>query len=216
MNDRCKFAGMEVTLWQAGKPCKLNLELSNYPAGMQELHDALNAGMVPVVSYWSSDNLAWLDGSGSDRQGPCAVDAPDKCRSSVTLSNFSIHKLDAKKQTCPEQVLTDKPPSLMMPTLMPPVKPPSEVQTQVQESSTSVAATNVHATESVRKPATTAVLLVQPTPKSQRKPPVKPAKLPAQAGIAYTDNDWLLAVLACLASVAVFVACIWLLVAVVP
>lgn len=201
MNDKCEFAGMEVTLWQAGKPCKLNLELSNYPAGMQELHDALKAGMVPVVSYWTSDNLAWLDGSGSDRQGPCAVDTPDKCQSKVTLSNFSIHKLHNEQQECPEQVLTDEPPGLM-PTQMPPSKPPSDVQTEAETASTPVA-NRARATEGMRKPE---AKMVQPIP----------PKLPTRARMAYTENDWWLAVIACLAVVAVLIACIWLLVAVVP
>jgi len=208
LNEDCKFAGVEVTVWQLGKPCKLNLDLSNYPArGMQELHDALKAGMVPVVSYSSSDNLGWLDGGGSDRKGPCARDAPDKCRSSVTLANFSIHKLDVEKQSCPEQVLTDKPPSLI-PTLMPQSKPLSKVTTAVPKPSASVVVTKAHTTQSTLAltPAAAPAQLMQPTP----------PKLPTQQGIAYTDNDRWLAFLGCLAAAAVFVACIWLVVAIVP
>merc|ERR1719436_994144 len=46
--------------------------------------------MTPVLSYWSSDDLMWLDGKGADGNGPCASDTPAKCLDSIKFYDFSI------------------------------------------------------------------------------------------------------------------------------
>merc|ERR1740138_807220 len=46
--------------------------------------------MTPVVSYWSSSDMFWLDGEGKDSEGPCRTDEPKKCGESVRFSDFSV------------------------------------------------------------------------------------------------------------------------------
>jgi len=86
------LAAMEVMLSQKGRACPLAVRLNNYP-GMAELHEALAAGMTPIISYWSANDMLWMDGKGQDGQGPCAVDHMDKCSDSVKFYNFSIHDI---------------------------------------------------------------------------------------------------------------------------
>eukprot|EP00975_Prorocentrum_lima_P009562 2036115-Prorocentrum_lima.AAC.1 len=60
---------MEVTLSQRGASCNLTTRVASY-YGMQELTEALKLGMTPIMSYWSSNDMLWLDGPGGDGQGP--------------------------------------------------------------------------------------------------------------------------------------------------
>jgi len=90
---------MEVTLTQEGRYCNVSMLVSNYRgSGMSELTLALKAGMTPVVSYWASKKMLWLDGAGSDGQGPCQADTPEQCSESVKLSNFSVERLQEVPQ----------------------------------------------------------------------------------------------------------------------
>mmetsp|Transcript_45065 Transcript_45065/g.130395 ORF Transcript_45065/g.130395 Transcript_45065/m.130395 type:complete len:418 (-) Transcript_45065:237-1490(-) len=84
-----KLSSMDVTLSQAGRDCPLKISISGYSA-MAELDAALSAGMTPIVSYWSSDEMLWMDGKGMDGQGPCAEDLPSRCGSAVSFSGFSV------------------------------------------------------------------------------------------------------------------------------
>jgi hypothetical protein len=90
---------LEVTLTQAGKSCPLTVNVGHYMPnghnGMEELTQALVAGMTPVISYWGKDekDMLWLDGQGGDGQGPCAVDAADTCGESVTFSEFTVEDM---------------------------------------------------------------------------------------------------------------------------
>ncbi|CAK0905475.1 unnamed protein product [Prorocentrum cordatum] len=72
------LAAMEVTLSQSGKSCPLSVRLGTYE-GMAELSQALEAGMTPIVSYWAANDMLWMDGPGTDGQGPCTVDDMDRC-----------------------------------------------------------------------------------------------------------------------------------------
>merc|ERR1719436_1619697 len=62
--------------------------------------------MTPVLSYWSSDDLIWLDGKGVDGDGPCASDTPAKCLDSVKFYDFSIE--DIGGQSKPDFEVKDK------------------------------------------------------------------------------------------------------------
>jgi len=80
----------EVTLSQAARtPCQLKLAIDSYN-GMPEMSAALAAGMTPIVSYWSSADMLWLDGKGVDGQGLCASDSPEDCGKRTTFTNFSV------------------------------------------------------------------------------------------------------------------------------
>jgi len=86
----CQLVGMEITLSQVARSdCELKLAMDNYQ-GMPELSKALAAGMTPMVSYWNSVDMLWMDGKGSDGQGPCARDHPDDCGKRTKFSNFSV------------------------------------------------------------------------------------------------------------------------------
>jgi len=43
-----------------------------------------------VTSYWSSTDMLWMDGVGSDGAGPCAVDAPAVCATATFFSDFCV------------------------------------------------------------------------------------------------------------------------------
>ena len=82
---------MEVTLLQYGKSCLLEMRIDGY-AGMAELSAPLAAGMPTIFSYWSSDQMFWMDGEGLDQRGLHAADnAAETARSgSVKFCDFSI------------------------------------------------------------------------------------------------------------------------------
>merc|ERR1712190_362968 len=96
---------MEVVLSQVGSPCTLNVSIADYDGntsvadqgkslGMHELTQALRYGMTPIVSYWRSDDMHWMDGKGQDGLGPCEDPyvAPS-CPESVPFYNFSIESI---------------------------------------------------------------------------------------------------------------------------
>lgn len=91
------LAGMQVTLSQDGHPCPLALSLDEYQ-GMAEVARALDSGMTPVVSYWSSDDMLWLDGKGSDDLGPCEKDAAEQCGDTVAFFDFSVSDIEEGDQ----------------------------------------------------------------------------------------------------------------------
>merc|ERR1719383_317446 len=109
---------MEITLSQvAHSNCELKLAIQSY-WGMPELTKALAAGMTPIVSYWNSADMLWMDGKGSDGQGPCARDSPDSCGKRTKFSNFSVAtipgtackaKLTDQRPAEPDLVVTDAP-----------------------------------------------------------------------------------------------------------
>ena len=54
------------------------IDVNGY-SGAPELTEALRAGMTLVVSYWSSEDMLWMDDKGHDGQGPCAEDNEENC-----------------------------------------------------------------------------------------------------------------------------------------
>jgi len=99
-----QLASMNLQLSQAGQPCDLEAvnEVGAYhvkghhPA--QELTSALQAGMTPVISYWKSADMLWMDGLGADGRGPCVEDAPDWCPELVRFHGFSVEALPQQAQ----------------------------------------------------------------------------------------------------------------------
>lgn len=82
-NSPAVLQGMMVELQQAGSPCGLTATVGWYQFngkdGLVELSRALEAGMVPIVSYWKSPGLTWLDGTDIDGECPCPKDLPSDC-----------------------------------------------------------------------------------------------------------------------------------------
>jgi len=93
LSESGELAAMQVVLSQEGHSCPPSVSIGGY-GGMPELSAALEAGMTPIVSYWSSDDMLWMDGKGSDNQGPCAVDQPQACGDEARFWNFSIECID--------------------------------------------------------------------------------------------------------------------------
>jgi hypothetical protein len=92
-----RLRGMEVTLRQRGNPCEVSTIVDQYLPrsghdAYTQLTEVLESGVTPVMSYWSSTYMAWLDGPGKDKEGPCekGSDLPEKCSKSVKFSNFRV------------------------------------------------------------------------------------------------------------------------------
>ena len=95
---------LDVTLFQAssggggaddagansGDGCSVGFTAAEGYPGLAEVTAALSLGMTPVVSYWSSPDMEWMDGRGVDGLGPCADYDQPKCNtgSTATLGNF--------------------------------------------------------------------------------------------------------------------------------
>jgi len=89
----CLLMGMEIKLSQVAiSDCELDLAINNYDE-MPEMSAALAAGMTPIVSYWKSNDMLWMDGEGADGKGPCATDSPDDCGNKTKFSSFSVDSI---------------------------------------------------------------------------------------------------------------------------
>jgi len=104
---QCNLAAMTVTLSQEGHDCPLSLTIGNYN-GMAEMSAALRAGMTPIVSYWNSEDMLWMDGAGQDGLGPCAEDVPAGCGNLTSFYDFSIEDMGGNNCDLP---LTDQRPA---------------------------------------------------------------------------------------------------------
>jgi hypothetical protein len=76
--------------------CELNFNVGEGYAYLEEVTLALEAGMTPIVSYWSSGDMGWMDGQGVDGLGGCPPYTTPDC--SLTgggkISNLRISSLD--------------------------------------------------------------------------------------------------------------------------
>lgn len=100
---------MEVELTQEGKDCPLKMRVANYK-GMAELAVELWRGMTPVLSYWKSEDMLWMDGVGSDGKGPCKADT-GKCEGKATFWDFSVENLPGARVVAPAGVAEGLPAS---------------------------------------------------------------------------------------------------------
>jgi len=101
---------MEVTLSQAGADCTVSATGGQYlprsgREALLELAEELDRGVTPVITYWSSAFMGWMDGPGEDQEGPCrkGADDPSKCPSTVKFGNFRV--LDHLPRTAPSQMV---------------------------------------------------------------------------------------------------------------
>jgi len=84
-----RLSSMDIKLTQPGRPCGLDLSLNAY-SDIAKMDEALAAGMTPIMSYWSSDEMLWMDGAGQDGKGACTEDLPKLCGEAVRFYNFSF------------------------------------------------------------------------------------------------------------------------------
>jgi len=98
VNDQGSLVALQVTLSQQGSPCPLSASIDAYHIhgrdGLAELSAALAGGMTPIISYWSSKDMLWMDGLGADGLGPCVKDDPEACPDAVRFYGFTIENID--------------------------------------------------------------------------------------------------------------------------
>jgi len=75
----------------------LSLRVAQYP-GMADLTRALQDGMTPILSYWSSPQMLWMDGKGPDGKGPCWKDTPSACGRHISMWNFTVEDIGGPKK----------------------------------------------------------------------------------------------------------------------
>lgn len=85
--------GMMIDLVQGD--CNLTATVGWYKFkgtdGIKKLSESLREGMVPIVSYWASSGLQWLDGKDINGEEPCPVDQPKMCpETGPKVSNFQV------------------------------------------------------------------------------------------------------------------------------
>lgn len=87
---------MRVSLSQHGSKCDITLNVQGY-ARMAGLSRFLNAGMTPVISYWNSANLTWMDGQDKQGVGPCHLKKGQfegrSCAEQVRFYDFQLEDL---------------------------------------------------------------------------------------------------------------------------
>jgi len=85
---------INVTLSQRGSSCPISGSVGHYlskrrPA-LKELEEALRGGMTPILSYWNSPTMLWLDGES------CPEDTPSLCADTAEFWDFSIENMPAR------------------------------------------------------------------------------------------------------------------------
>jgi len=137
VNDQGYIDGMFMQLSQAGKDCELKFAVTNYK-GNQELSQALANGMTPILSYWESTDMLWMDGEGSDHLGPCHTDHPKTCGDTVLMYNFKVDELDFVVRAEPAEQPVWTPPPTQPPAWTPPPTVPAGPTTTVITTTTTI------------------------------------------------------------------------------
>mmetsp|Transcript_138694 Transcript_138694/g.386768 ORF Transcript_138694/g.386768 Transcript_138694/m.386768 type:complete len:757 (+) Transcript_138694:43-2313(+) len=93
-DDEGMLKAVELTLSQEGHACKLERRIDEYNFqgrdGLAELSQVLLHGVTPMMGYWASEHLRWMDGLGPDGQGPCVKDVPQACPRTTRFSHFGV------------------------------------------------------------------------------------------------------------------------------
>eukprot|EP00438_Fugacium_kawagutii_P022642 Skav224866 [mRNA] locus=scaffold1112:27149:42275:+ [translate_table: standard] len=88
---------MVTKVSQNGCTLEASVETDSYQfndkSSAEELTQAFENGMTPIVSYWSAPDMLWMDGQGADQLGPCEQDQPDLCGEAVKFYDFSVEGL---------------------------------------------------------------------------------------------------------------------------
>jgi len=104
MADDGWLAAMVIELSQTGMPCNVSMNISGYDGnfsrwregtshGMKQMTEILSQGMTPIISFWQSRDMLWLDGKGEDGQGPCKKDLVVPCSETVSFYDFFVEEL---------------------------------------------------------------------------------------------------------------------------
>jgi len=99
VDHRRRLRAMTTVISQGRCQLSISVGPRGYPYGgrdgMAELSEALREGMTPIISYWSHDQMLWMDGKGADGLGPCLVDRPELCAASVKFYDFDFGPISA-------------------------------------------------------------------------------------------------------------------------
>lgn len=115
LDEYANLTGVQVELSQEGRDCGLSASIEAYAFekanGLAELTEIMRKGMTLIVSYWSSEDMLWLDGPACEITGntsvgrryqqidparncseedPCNMDDPAQCAESVRFFDFSV------------------------------------------------------------------------------------------------------------------------------
>jgi len=120
------LAAVQVELSQDGGPCRPTASIGRYTVGKADglatLTKVMQQGMTPVVSYWSSKEMLWLDGhacrltsqpdfadladprrsSGANvdnctKEKPCNLDDPGRCTESIQFYGFALEVFEGEQ-----------------------------------------------------------------------------------------------------------------------
>jgi len=96
VDGRGILEAVDIVLSQTDRhSCQLTSRIDTYSFGgrngLEELSSLLDPGLTPVVSYWSSPHMGWLDGLGNDGKGPCVQDHPEACGGAPVFYGMEIH-----------------------------------------------------------------------------------------------------------------------------
>lgn len=107
VNSMRLLKGIHVKLSQPGKPCNLEARIDSYMKngvdGMLALSKVVALGMTPVVSYWSSTKMLWMDGTGMNQKGYCAFETPAICNSAAKVYGFAVEDIPEEGQPACER-----------------------------------------------------------------------------------------------------------------
>jgi len=102
VNSMGRLKGIHVKLSQPGKSCNVVTRMDSYidkgVDDMLEMTKAVAAGMTPVVSYWSSTNMLWMDGTGMSKKGYCTFETPDICNTAAKVYGFAVEDISQQPQ----------------------------------------------------------------------------------------------------------------------
>lgn len=106
-NGRLKYVKVQLSQGNCVVHAKLDQYTFRGRDGLAEISAVLKAGVTPVISYWKSNKMLWLDGPGLDGQGPCIQDAPQACPGSARIFGFAVEDYNPDQpRTQPETLIS--------------------------------------------------------------------------------------------------------------